>query len=213
MLGEGGSAWGNSNGGRGQIETSGSSTTVTGVNASDDVFIDIEVGDIILVRDVQGNTTERVVVAKASNDSITVNTAVDWSAQVNWRWWNVECGTGADDGWIDVRRTSANAHAGWGIVIQYNTGDLTGGLAARIECRAPGLGMEPVVVYPSTGSSCGVGGVLAGNECQFASPGIDSRLSVVNDFNVYSSCRVALSAVTSDTDGTVEQVTATLVAR
>lgn len=212
VLGEAG-AWSGSIPGRGLIETSGSSTTVTGVNAADDVFIDVGVGDILLVRDVQGNTTRRVVTAKASADSITINTAVNWSAQVVWRWLNVECGTGANDGWIDLPRHLAAANSGWGIDIQYNAGDLTGGLAARVECRTAGVAAQPVVVYPGEGDGCGVGGTLSGNECQFATAGIDSRLVVVNDFNVYGACRVALSAVTSDSDGTVEQVTVTLIGR
>lgn len=213
LSGQNGSAFGGSMPGQGMIETSGSSTTLTGVNASDDAFTGVGVGDVLQIVPPAGRIQElRVVTAVTSVDEVEVNAAVDLTGGITYRWLDLQCGTGLDDGWIDVVRGS-QFEMGWGIVVQYDAGDLTGGLAMRIECVSGGIGEQPVIVYPGENDGCGVGGTLNGNQCEFATAGIDSRLSVVNDYSTWSACRVGLAAVTSDTDGTIEDVTVTLVTR
>lgn len=60
---------------RTKVLTSGSSTTVTSETAGDASFRDIVTGS-----EITANSLTRTVVAKASDDSITVDTAVDWSS-------------------------------------------------------------------------------------------------------------------------------------
>jgi hypothetical protein len=201
--------------GRGQAETTGSDTAINGLRDADDSFTFIEVGDVLQFIPVGASSPElRVVTAVTDVDNITVNSAVDLTGGVTWAYWDLQCGTSLSDGWIDVRYgTTSNQHTGWGIGVQYNAGDLTGGLAMRVECVDGSLNTQPVIVYPGEGDGCGIGGTLGGNQCEFATPGIDARITVVNDFNVYTSCRVGLAAVTSDTDGTVETVNVSVVTR
>jgi hypothetical protein len=60
-----------------KVTTSGSlSTTVTGVNGSDDAFARVSAGDLLELN-VGGVRYERLVSAKASADSITVNQAIN----------------------------------------------------------------------------------------------------------------------------------------
>lgn len=79
-----------------RLSTSGSSTTVTGTNA----FANIGVGDILFINDA-GVLIRRVVTARASADSITVNAAVDLTL-ASFEWRNLECGTADGSGAVPV---------------------------------------------------------------------------------------------------------------
>jgi hypothetical protein len=185
--------------GRGQIETSGSSTTVTGVNAADDVFTDIGVGDVLFTRTGAGVTSLRVVTAKASVDSITVNTAIDLTGGVNWTYKKLACGTSATDGWIDATGDTVQ------LTVQYDAGDLDT-LDVSWFCREAAPGSGAIRVYPGPASDCG-DGTLSGTVCTFATTGQGLAVKIPN--NVFSACRVGLKY--GSTDGaTREEVTATI---
>jgi hypothetical protein len=79
----------------------------------------------------QGPGTERVVTARASATSITVDSAVNLNdtAGFQFTYAHPSCGTGATDGWFIP---SAGKHT---VTIVYRQGDLTGGLDFDIETR------------------------------------------------------------------------------
>ena len=87
------------------LKTTGSSTTVAELNATDDTFAGFGVGDIIEVR-VDGTVTVRTVTSVASiPDSVTVGSAVDWQNGTAGRAFSFRrfsSGTGAGAGWFRV---------------------------------------------------------------------------------------------------------------
>lgn len=210
MIGMNNDPYGGSQDGRGTIKTSGSSTTVTENVASSSPFIDVNVGDVIIVRRVTSTPPQDdivVVTAKASDASITVDTAVDWSAGFLWRWYKLAAGTASTDGWINVEGAESVA-----MTVQYEQGDLDA-LRVRWECRTANIGAQPVIVYPGESSDCGLGGTLSVDRCSFAAAGINSRLTVMVQPNPFTQCRVGLAFATTDTSdagANLEQVTVTI---
>jgi len=184
--------------GPGTIETAGSSVTVTGVNAADDVFAFVGVGDVIYV-----NGLQRIVVTNADNDTITVETAITLTGNV-WSYKTLSCGTGATAGWAPV--------AGYTIMqftVQFDQGDIDT-LDVVWECKEDALGSGAVQVYPGPSSDCGFG-TLSTNLCQFATEG--DRLAVKIPHNVFTSCRIGIKYGTtdaSDAGANIEQITATI---
>jgi len=87
------------------LTTSGSSTTVSELNAADNVFQGFGVGWIIEVN-VDGATTVRTITSVSSApDSVTVDSAVNWQnsdAGRAFAFRQFANGTGASDGWFDV---------------------------------------------------------------------------------------------------------------
>lgn len=190
-LGKEGIVFGDFLPGPGRVETTGGAqTTVTGVNAAQNVFADVGVGDIVQFQFRNGNVEHRVVVTNADDDTITVDAAIDLDVTdgVNWGYKTLSCGTGITSGWADVRDLKTVS-----LTMQYDAGDMTD-LDVVWECKEGGIGAEPVQVYPGPASDCGFG-TLATDVCQFAAAG--DRLTVVISYNVFAACRVGL-AVTSD---------------
>jgi len=185
--------------GPGTVETSGSSVTVTGVNAADDVFTDVDVGDMFQVRFPNGTFENRVVVTNADADTITVDTAIDLSAGYVWYYKSLACGTGVLNGWVDVSDARTVS-----LTMQYDAGDMDD-LDVVWECKEGAVGSEPVQVYPGPASDCGFG-TLATNVCQFATVG--DRLTVVIADNTFAECRIGV-AVTTD-GATIDEVTMTV---
>lgn len=185
--------------GRGTIETVGSSTTITGVNAADDVFADVGVGDAIIVK-IRNTSYALVVVTNADDDTITVDTAVDFSAGVVWSYKSLACGTTVNDGWI-----STAGYQTAQLTVQYDAGDLTA-LAVAFQCKEDALGSDIVQVYPGPSSECGFG-TLATDVCEFSTVG--DALTFKIPHNAFAACRVSLAYVTAD-GGTVDEVTATV---
>ncbi len=85
------------------IKTSGSSTTVTEATASTNPFAPIGVGDVLYISVGPGvqAPTVRAVTAKASDASITVDSAITLTGNA-WSFKKLSCGTGITDGWIPV---------------------------------------------------------------------------------------------------------------
>lgn len=197
--------------GRARIKTVGSNTTVSEFTASTNPFTDVAIGDVLQVV-VAGVPTTRMVTARASAASITVDTAIDLSATggYTWTFWKHVCGATANDGWIDTKGASYV-----GLTTQFEQGDITS-LDIQFQCKADGKGSLPVVVYPGETSDCGIGGTLSTDRCNFlnAVKGTDTaRLTVVLSPALYSACRVGFKWVGADTaDGTtnLEKFTSTI---
>jgi len=207
MVGQGGNPFGGAMAGPGTIKTTGSSATVVENVASSNPFTNIEVGDVIQVSTSTNARDTRVVIAKATAASITVDSVVDWSAGYSWRWWDTQKGTTSADGWIDVGGADSII-----MTMQYDQGDLDA-LTVRWECKSASLGSNPVIAYPGEASDCGIGGTLSTDRCSFATAGVTARLSVMIESNPFSACRVGLAyaaADASDAGANLEKVTVTL---
>jgi hypothetical protein len=196
------------------IKTTGSSTTVVEVTASSNPFTGIVVGDVLVIdtptaTDASAKTIVAVT-AKASNASITVDTAINITGN-HFGFYHHLCGTTVNDGWVAMGAGALRV----GLLVQYDQGDLTA-LVVRWECKAAGAGSAPVIIYPGESSDCGIGGTLATDRCSFATPGITSRLEVVNAAPTLPFCRVGVAfsgADTSDATTTREKVTIKVTVR
>ncbi|MCP4900220.1 MAG: hypothetical protein GY906_24880 [bacterium] len=199
--GENNDPFGNSINGAGQIETSGSSITVTGVNAADDVFAVVDIGDVLNVRRSNGNVEVLTVVTNADDDTITVADAVDLTGGFTWRYKKTVCGTAVTDGWISV-----SGYTNINLGIQYDAGDL-GALEVVWECLSGAPGAQPVQVYPGPASDCGFG-TLSTSVCSFASTGDRFTRGLAN--NAFAFCRIGIrddgtdNAVREEIYGTID---------
>lgn len=191
-----------------QIDGAGG-VTDAGANGS---FAAVEVGDTFLLRardaDTGDNATppdvETWIVAKASDNALTV---ADTSADANYRAYSYKtlaCGTTADDGWISVDDFDKMAFQ---FSVYYEAGDL-GGLDVVWQCRENALGAFAVQVYPGPASDCGFG-TLNTDVCTFTTPGTDAFTRQINVTN-FSECRIGLAFRTSDA-GVREDVHTTIV--
>jgi hypothetical protein len=183
------------------IETAGSSTTVTAVTALTAPFTNVAVGDAIFVRLGGGlDQTDMVTVtARASADSITVSSAVDWSAGYVFSYLDLVCGTDTAAGWIDVSNKDTIQ-----MTVEYAAGDMTG-LDVVFECKDNGLTSAPVQVYPGPSSECGFG-TLNTDVCTLV---LNDALTVKLTYNAFKQCRVGLAWRTAD-GATVDAVNTTL---
>jgi hypothetical protein len=185
---------------QGQVETSGTSTTVSAVTAADAPFTEVAAGDILVVDKGAAGVDTVVVDTRTSATSVVVNEAVDWSNGYSFRYYDVTCGTAATNGWIPV--------SGWDRVqmtVQFDAGDVTK-LSAVWECKEPAMGAGAVRVYPGISSDCG-DGTLNGTVCEFDTVG--QRLAIKVEHNAFGDCRLGVAYVTAD--GAVrDEITATL---
>lgn len=160
--------------GTAKIKTTGSSTTVEENVVGTNPFANLAVGDMILVR--RGTVTDRVsITAKASAASITVSSAVNWSAGYDFRWLDLTCGTGTTDGWFGV-----GAFYNVDVTVEWVTKNATS-LDFQTECAiGPGL---PVILETKSATAVGQWGptITAG---------------------VYDRCRVGMK-LTADTGAQV----------
>ena len=171
------------------IDTTGSSITVDAVTGATLPFADLVVGDLLIVRKDNSVTDMVWIIAKASGDQVTVNTAVDWSAGYIFEWLDLVAGTGVDAGWISV-----SGFTNVQLTMQYEAGDLTG-LDVVWECKEASPFSLPVQVYPGPTSDCGYG-TLNTNVCTYAT--VPSRQTIEVTDNLYAFCRVGLAWRTAD---------------
>jgi hypothetical protein len=194
--GKNGSPWDSPRDGSAFITTSGSSTTVTELVTDSLPFALLSVGDIIeLQNDDDGNTPAiRVITAKASGASITVNTAIDIStAGKPFRWRKVSCGTTATSGWIDVGGFLYKK-----ITVHLNQMNATS-IDIRWEGRDLSLDTNPEYIYPGSNTATGTcpGGTSSSGACNYTAAGIATRTAVEVDVP-YDSVRVGMKVNTDD---------------
>ncbi len=186
------------------IETSGSSATVTAVTALSAPFASIGIGDYIYVRRPDNVTETRTVLTNADDDTITVDSAVNWSNGFVFEFLNLVCGTTEADGWINVTRFDTIQ-----MTVEYETGDLDT-LDVTWQCKEGSIVSGPVQVYPGPSSECGFG-TLSTDVCSFSTPGTDA-LSREIATSLFSACRMSLAFGSTD-GGTREDVDAILTGR
>jgi hypothetical protein len=159
------------------------STTVTSQTNGDNAFAEVAVGDSIFIRDSGTQLVTKLnVLARASADSITVDTAVTL-ADAAFTW--LKTTTSATVGWLDI-----SGYTGRTITVQYDQGDL-GRLDVRIECRGSYPGAQPVQVFPA----CATGSCATYQA--YTTVGIASRTSIVIP-DPFGACRVGVKYAVSD---------------
>jgi hypothetical protein len=179
------------------IKTTGSSTTVVEATASTNPFTGIVVGDVLVIKTPSATNASAMTVvavtAKASNASITVDTAINITGNF-FGYYHHLCGTTDADGWFSPGSASARV----GLLVQYDQGDL-GSLVVRWEKRAAGAGSAPTILYPGGASDCGaLGFALSTDRCEATTAGILARLEVLDDAPTGTQYRVGVAYVTSD---------------
>jgi len=116
-----------------RITTAGAlSTTVTGVLAADDAFDRASAGDIIVVS-IAGQSFERLITAKASADSVTINNALNIPAVgVGYRLKKFYFSTNPDDLMLVPVHGYRTAMFDWSVDANVSTG----GVVTLVECTA-----------------------------------------------------------------------------
>jgi hypothetical protein len=200
MLGQGGSVFGGAIVAPFRLDTSGSNTTVTSETALQGALAPVAVNDVIFVRLTASPSVPdtgpfaggygAVVTAKASDDSITVDPAVNWSVGLPYTYYKATCGTTDAFGWVSVAGARSVT-----LKIAYEQGDLDN-LSWRFECR-PSIVGGYEVIYPNETSDCGSSGTLASGFCDFATPGANASFSYT-DFGNWSQCRIGFKVKTTD---------------
>lgn len=190
--------------GRVAIKTAGSNTTVDADTASTNPFTNVFTDDVLVVdRGLSAQPDIRTVVARASADSVTIDTAVDWTGGRQFRWYDTQAGSAEGDGWINV--------SGWlnrqiTFYLEQISG-VTGGINTRLECRSAGVNAKPVIAWPgaaATAAACGAG-TLVGGFCNFTVAGVTSGTAILlNPEERWAQCRFGLKIGTSDAAETVE---------
>lgn len=207
FTGVNGSPFGGALPGGAPVSTSGSSTTVAATTASTNPFANVAVGDILYVLSSGPQTTPvvRYVTARASADSITVDTAITLTA-ASFTFKRRTCGTAATSGWVDVS-TCWDAKIAWRVAQQ----DTTGGISVTVRCKDNDDSGVGTLVYPPTNT----GGV---RECEdtgiFATTTTGCAVTIPEGWD---SCRLGLEIVTADdgadTTSHAEQISANLRCR
>lgn len=190
------------------------STTVTSAPLGTELSLaPLSVRDILFVTPTAGAAIDtRVLVAKASGDSGTLDAAATWAAAgLTYRFLKAECGTAVTSGWVDTGEADRIS-----ITIQFEQGDLDA-LEWRFECKQAGIDSAPVVVYPSKGDGCGNGAtqtITSWCETPVANIGQASRFTW-EEYGTWAACRIGVGYKTSDAAdvaGTsLEKVTGSIV--
>jgi len=174
--------------GNANLKTSGSSATVTA--ASGTPFDAVAVGDEIFVRDGPTDGLVRYVRDKASGASITVNSAVNWSANgatgFGFSYRTLRTGTGDTAGWFNVSRWKRRKEVWFGVEQLV----ATGGVLFQVDCITGAPAAKPTKVYPQ-GSTAGC------DNGTFTAAGAASRCVVVMDLDA-TRCRFGVKIVTAD---------------
>jgi len=146
--------------GVGRIETVGSSTTVTAETASDNPFVSVAAGDMIVIN-IAGVQTQRRVATKVSDDEITVDTAINTTGST-WGWYQNLCGTGVEDGWLNM--VSAGAATTTVTVTTLNATSIDYQVQCRIQSGTSGTALAAAAINSATSISYNVAG--SWNECR-----------------------------------------------
>lgn len=174
----------------GLVETSGSSVTTTEV-ADTDPFAGLAAGDILIASKDSTNRFVRSIITFTSASEVVVDAAWDLSADYQVSARELECGTGAENGWLDVGGFDV-----WAVLLEIDQMNVTGGIDVRIECRTGNLNASPVQVFPETDPG-------ASNTYQNydGTAGIELRTLTIGNGYIFQQCRVGIKIGTSDDGG------------
>lgn len=184
------------------ISTSGSSTTVAAAVASSGPFETVAVGDVIYVFDSTNIRRGRLVTARASANSITVDTAINITPAQTFRTRTRACGTTATDGWFSPRSDTR-----WSVTVQVDQLSVaSGGVGVQLQCKYGDLsGLSTAVnFWPGENSSdahCN-GGTFSSGYCVYTTAGIGARMDIGNGGVTFpDQCRVVMILTGTDDAG------------
>ncbi len=185
--------------GQTNITTTGTSTTVDAVTGTP--FSQVGLGDVLISNQPDGVTETVIVTAATSSTQVEVDPAVDWDnsgAGFPFSWYDLDCGTGDENGWV---ASPPGQHASILLTVEYDAGDLTGGLDVVWEARGANLGSDAVQAYPGGGSDCGGFATLNTDVCTLATADVGTtkgRLAVQVEPQNFQQFRVGIKANTAD---------------
>jgi hypothetical protein len=190
-----------------KITTVGSSTTVSAATATQAPFQGIIAGATggggdFLYWNIAGLTTARVITAKADNDNVTVDTAIDLSANAQtFSWRRLTSGTTTADGWVPLAGFNTAAFA-WLI----KQSDATS-IDVKVECEPLSSTEGP------TGSQTQVytKNVVAPYGCPSAAGSGACDSLIIGSPGMFDRCRLGFKINTdgSDAGANLEKITAT----
>lgn len=180
--------------GLGRLSTSGSSATVTATGAGA-VLTQLVAGDEIFVirPSFAGSptmTTDRrlVLTTPTTNTTMTLTAVADWTGGFAWKYRQVRCGTGAEDGWIMTGESKVDVE--WSATTINATS-----VSFRVQCRNTGDSARPAnTVYPAAANSASTDSCLSGSPLD-ANDGDSCRILGAG---IYSQCRCGIK-VNTDT--------------
>lgn len=179
--------------GSGMATTSGSSTTVTSLGSTGS-FDGVAVGDTLYFRLASG-VIVRYITAKASANSITIDTAATLSADatvgVAFSYRTRSCGTAAGSGWMNVQGYDFKT-----LVLQIDQLNVTGGISVKWQCRARGDQVAAVDVYPGAEGTC-PGGSVSSGFCNYTA--VTGFALVIEE--PWAQCRVLMKIGSADDGG------------
>lgn len=191
------------------VRVTSSTTTLAAVTALTSPFTSVAVGDEVTVV-VSGIARTRVITAKASDDSVTMNagfvdatgTAVNVT-NVQFTYRDRTCGTAATDGWFPV-----STYRGANVSLQVTQISVTGQIEFIIQCRKSGVDDSPIDVYAEGMTAYRPGGYNAAQ--------VDNdEIILHNGVVLFNMCRVGMLIDSaddgSDTGVDAEQVTVKLL--
>lgn len=178
----------------GMVKTAqGGGTTLTVMGGG--TFSGLAAGDLITVNGnyltvVTHPTPTTVTVSGSSVDLYNGGSGYPWTLS------KFTSGTGDDVCWVDISAWPEKQL----VSVEYNQGDLTGGLSFRVEGKTSSPGALPHRIYPSSALDCvGVAMTYSAGYCNLptASVGIDDRVDFGNIWP-YTKLRVGFLIVTAD---------------
>ena len=169
-----------------QIRVTSSTTTLAATVALTSPFATVGVGDFVYVV-VNGVPEERVVVARASADSLTMNAALSATmTNVQFGWRDRTCGVEAANGWFPV-----NPFTGVSISLMVSQIVVTGQIEFKIQCRDSGVDAQAVDVYAEGMSIYRTGGYNAAQ--------VDNDDIIIhNGVKLFHECRVGMLIDSAD---------------
>lgn len=165
--------------------TAANDPTLTAVDATQDVFAELAVGDVLVFN----NPTAVVrLETKTSADAVEMSEAQTITAKP-FQWYKLVCGTAATSGWFDV----SNFDGGVVITVQSEQQvDDGNGIDVRWQCRGSSFGQAPIQVYPDNSSAAAVTNFAQGNTAT-----TEGRVALYIP-EPWSECRVGLDMNTAD---------------
>jgi hypothetical protein len=183
------------------VQTVGSSTTVAAATATTAPFQGIVVGDEVYFNvqgvagaGLGGTQTSRVITAKASDDSVTVDTAIDLSTAQNFSWRRFAAAGTAADGWVPMAGFDAAT-----FIWQMKQSD-GASIDVKVECRMFSSPATDVVQIVTT------------NVTAYGCPGTGCQKQDLNP-SFFDQCRLGfkINTDTSDAGAAVEKISAQFV--
>lgn len=168
--------------GTGRLATAGSSATVTATGTGAQLRQLVAGDEIFVTRpsfpgsNVMTVDRRLVLTTPTSSTTMTLTAVADWTGGFAWRYRQVRCGSGAEDGWIATNGTLADVE--WNVVTINATS-----ISFQVQCRhTADSGRTANTVYPNPLNAAST------NTCDSGIPTAANTCNVLGS-TIYSECR------------------------